>query len=85
MGNEILKRILENQEAMAKSQEAIFGEIKELKQGQAETNQRLEKLETDVADISADSVDLKSNYTCGARYRVSLWGAFGDWIGSMDS
>ena len=56
MDNEILKRILETQEAMAKSQEAIFSELKELKQGQAKLEGSVTKLEGSVAKLE-ESVD----------------------------
>ena len=52
MENEILQQILDTQQAMAKGQELIFNELKDLKQGQTETNQRLDKLETNASETN---------------------------------
>ena len=40
---------------LAKSQEKIFGELDELKQGQAETNQRLDKLESRFDELESET------------------------------
>jgi len=61
MDNEILKRILETQEAMAKSQEAIFSELKELKQGQAKLEGSVTKLEGSVAKLEGSVAKLEES------------------------